>query len=195
MRRLRALLAASALGVATDAHATLAPVTLDDLARRSDAIILGHVAGVHRVYGHLVAEVETIRVVKGPAATRSFVLAEPTWSCDISEANARETALIFLQRPEHVTRLFHRWLDVRRGPVPFYRIAASGRGRMPVERIHGREFAAVWTGDVLLPRDVATLDGPDGGFSLVRSARLADLIRAVERSVRAPTGPTRWRSR
>jgi hypothetical protein len=52
---------------------------------------------------------------------------------------------------------------------------------MPVRVVDGVEFVTLWTGDVRLPADLQTVDGPEPEYSgFIRSARLDDVVAAVQ---------------
>jgi diacylglycerol kinase (ATP) len=97
MKKLVAVVALSSLMPATDSIAKVARTTLGQLTAQADLMAIGRVVALHKPGGRRVAEVEVIRVVKGDSrVSRLFVHAQPTRTCDITEAHKDETALFFL---------------------------------------------------------------------------------------------------
>jgi len=56
---------------------------------------------------------------------------------------------------------------------------------MPIRRIDGQEFATVWD-EVILPKEIEQRPGPNRKYEFIRSARLQDLIDAIDRALGAP---------
>jgi hypothetical protein len=119
----------------------------------------------------------------GRASSCFYFVAEPTWTCDTSDAVAGETVLLFLSRVREQTieRPNLGKPPVRVGAAKqqalFY-IAHSGRGRMPVRQVNGQTYVTLWTEDVLLPPGIQTIDGPHpGSAEYIRSALLTDMVR------------------
>ena len=82
---------------ASPAIAKVASVSLPELVQLSDQVVIGRVLRLHRVSGLQIAEVEVVETLKGDSrVSRVFFLAQPTWICDITEAEPEETALLFL---------------------------------------------------------------------------------------------------
>jgi hypothetical protein len=183
-----ALATVAAVLLAGLANAKVAATTLAELAKRADQILVGKVVALHNPGGHRVAEVEVVRVIKGPPTLEAFfVLAEATWTCDISEAKKGETALFFLAPGEdfEASRGFWRALDRLRRGAPFFQIEWSGRGRMPLRQVDGVDFVTLWTSDVRLPKAIETVDGPEAEYaSFIRSVRLDDILAEVEGQLR-----------
>ena len=161
------------------AMAKVAGTTLGDLAKISPTIVLAKVERTSKIDGRNWAEARVLEVIKGPALTTLHFLAEPTWTCDISEAKDGEKVLLFLQpaataewmfkkRPEHL-------------PNESFLIAWSGRGRMPLREISGERYATLWS-DVRLPESVRTHSGPEPKYSFIRSARLSDILVVIRRA-------------
>jgi hypothetical protein len=176
--------------VAAPSAASVAPTTLAELSKRAKLIAVGRVLAIHEPVGSRVAEVEILQVVKGPLdASRVFVFAQPTWTCDIADAKDGETALFFLADDTALkeSRRFWRALNRIRGEAPLFTIEWSGRGRMPIRVLDGAEFVTLWTADVQLPPDLSTVDGPEPEFAaFIRSLRLQDLLTAVRSAAEQP---------
>jgi hypothetical protein len=180
----------------------VASVSLPELVQLSDQVVIGKVLRLHRVSGLQVAEVDVAETLKGDShVSRLFFLAQPTWICDVTEADAGETALLFLEKSDGVLELqdlppgdgefrkaprsFRRQLDRLRGGSPFFVVAQAGRGHMAVRSIEGQDLATVWTGDVRLPGDVASFPGPEPEYSFIRSVPLVALRDLVSEAVRS----------
>jgi hypothetical protein len=128
----------------------VASTTLRELTARANAIAIARVDKVERIGGVRVARATVLRPLKGLAARQQFAfLAQGTWTCDESYAVQGETALIFLGSPatSGFARDFLRmrpWFEFLRARrlrgIPFYRIAHSGAGRMPIVRKNGKRF-------------------------------------------------------
>src|SRR5438876_11409873 len=79
-------------------HAKVGPMDFSTLVRVSDAIVLGRVVDVSKVKGVKIAQVKVLETYKGRKVDELFLLAQATWTCDISEAVKGETALWFLRQ-------------------------------------------------------------------------------------------------
>jgi hypothetical protein len=191
-----ALLLSASLGTAK-----VRGVSLAELTQLSDQIVVGKVLRVHQVSGLQVAELEVAETLKGDSPLPTlFFLAQPTWICDITEAEAGESALLFLQKSDGVLELqsmppgdgefrkaprgFRRQLDRLRRGVPFFVVAQAGRGHMVLRSFEGQDVATVWTGDVLLPSAVPSWPGPEPEYSFIRSVPLAALRGLILEAVR-----------
>jgi hypothetical protein len=175
--------------------AKVASITLEDLIRFSDAVVVGRVARlevVHRPSNDLgwaaepsrrlgaeipFAEVEVLEVLKGaPDLRRLIYLAAPTWTCDITSAELGETALLFLGDASQ-SELFDGGLRRRvRASFPdgaWMEVMWSGRGRMPLWSVGDAQHAVYWT-DVRLPESSPSVAGPEPkDWQIIRSVPLA----------------------
>jgi hypothetical protein len=158
--------------------AKVAATTLEDLAKISPTIVVAKVERMSRIDGRKWAEARVVEVIKGRSLNTLKFLAEPTWTCDISEAKDGEDVLLFLQpaataewmlekRPEHL-------------PKDSFLIAWAGRGRMPLRQISGETYATFWS-DVRFPESVHTHSGPDARYTFIRSARLSDILALIRK--------------
>jgi hypothetical protein len=150
--------------------------TLGDLTDRAKIIVVGEVTAVNGDWrsapGELyrVADVRVTKVLKGPADLRQIrYVAQGTWTCDITGGEVGERGVYFLSESK---------LGAAAGLV--YSIAHSGRGRMELRTIEGEVFATVWSGDVLLPKSIRTVDGPEPQYTFIRSVPLGELQEAIE---------------
>ncbi len=147
----------------SSALAKVAPATLADLLRRSDFI---GIVRVDRVGGRIPlvkrrrASATILQSWKGQRDGVVSFVAQATWTCDISEANQGEEAVVFIQGD---------------------RLVLAGRGRMPIFSRTGRRLAAIWP-DVYLPPDLATEEGPEPDDLLIRGVDVDDLAATVARS-------------
>ena len=174
------------------AEGKVAPTSLSNLTTVADQIVTGTVVAVNSVEGIQVATLEVDSTLKGPSFGHLYFLAQPTWVCDTSEAKLGEHVLLFLNKYTFGSgdkdlfdfkepRSFKRKMAGLTGSDPFFSISWSGRGRMPVRTVDGVEYATLWTGDVLLPTVLATIDGPEKEYSsFIRSVPLHDLVATVK---------------
>ena len=176
-------------------EAKVASIEFSELAKEADLIVLGMVKDVTTIQGAKLARVKVLATYKGEKLEELFFLAQPTWTCDISEAQRGETALLFLSASKDIPRqgmerMLFRSLPTRKklenglGPSLFV-ISDSGRGRMPLRMIEGQQYATLWLADVVLPPSVHTVAGPEPKYSFIVSARLADLIMLISFSKEA----------
>ena len=116
-----------------------------------------------------------------------YFLAASTWTCDITDAVAGETALFFLDSPAWVEQEpggFRSELAMYTGGAPVWRVAHAGRGRMPLRTVEEAEHATYWD-EVILPRDLPVIAGPEPENEFIRSARLEELEKRVGEMVAA----------
>jgi len=106
-----------------------------------------------------------------PKPTVEF-LAEPSWACDISEAQVGETVVLFLVRGE---------------PSRSYLLDVSGGGRMPIQVERDIEFASA-SGYIILPDAIGTTPATKDS-EYPRLVRLDTLREAVKAMLLAPPVP------
>ena len=196
---------AALLLTSPDANANVRGLSLPELVELSDRIVLGTVSRLHRVSGLLIAEVAVSETLKGaPLVPTVYFLAQPTWICDVTEAEAGETALLFLTSSDGSVELqelppgdgdfkkaprgFRKKLDRLRGEAPFFLVTQAGRGHMPLRMVGDQQLATVWTGDVRLPAGVATFPGPEPEYSFIRSVPFLALRDLIFDAVRSSSG-------
>ena len=168
------------LALATpEVHGKVAGTTLANLVVQADTVVLGTVIRVERSDGWQVAHIAVAETLEGAPAPVLLYLASPTWMCDISSATVGEGAMFFLSiaarsegDPSPPARL--------RG-LPVLQLTSAGRGRMPLREVDGVMFARVWTIDVELPAEVATIPDPDSPGTSTELAELRTLREVVER--------------
>jgi hypothetical protein len=172
-------------------HAKVGSVEFSTLVRQADVIVLGTVVDVTTVKGVKVARVKVLETYKGRKVNELFFLAQPTWTCDISDAVKGETALLLLSSytdpRSGMEKMFLSPLPSRKdfegaGNAMFL-IIDSGRGRMPLRTVNGQQYATLWVGDVRLPASVQTGRNPNQKYSFIRSVRLTDLVGLVGTSM------------
>jgi hypothetical protein len=163
----------------TAAEAKVARITLKKLVDSSDLIVVACETNVEDGPAELnfgeevrspitVATARIVEILKGKAGPEVRYIASPTWTCDISKAKAGERVVLFLSKSKH---------------APFMFIAHSGRGRMPIRDVNGKQHATIWVGDVQLPRGVPTVPGPNPEYSFIRSVDVNELKGAVHRAL------------
>ena len=162
-------LLSTALFLATrSGDAKVARTDLADLVKDSDFIGIVRVADVSSAIPMIRQRRATATVLqswKGQRDGEISFLAEPTWACDISDAEPGEEAVLFV-----------------RGD----RLVLAGRGRMPIFLRAGRRLAAIWS-EVILPADLATEDGPKSEYEFIRGVSVERLGAVVARlSVDSP---------
>jgi len=72
--------------LAMSVQAKVATISIGELARESDLILVSKVRRVEVEAGVKIARVRVIRFVKGEAECPIAFVAEPTWTCDTSAA-------------------------------------------------------------------------------------------------------------
>ncbi len=180
----------------------VAKCPLKDLTRFADAIFVGRVEEVlmvvqpdHRSeydsadplpYCSLIpiAKVSVQRPLKGVKRGEvAHYLAMSTWICDTTTADTGETALFFLERSDwadQLTATFRSNLKRRTGEPTTHLLGHVGRGRMPLRIVDGEEYVTFRT-DIVLPEDLATIDGPGPKKrSFIRSIRLESLVERLQ---------------
>ena len=100
--------------------------SISELARMSDAIVVARVESIHGLplVGRRWATARVIEVWKGPPLDTVKFLASPTGFCDVASAERGEIALLFLSK----------------GAGTRWQIENSGRGRMPLRFLGGKEY-------------------------------------------------------
>lgn len=161
LRKTSAIIVLAAVSVLGQAPvgASVAPITLEELAERAEFI---GIVRVDRIRGvPFVRRPRAMATIldswRGRAQGKVTFVAAPTWICDISDAKNGEEAVVF----------------VRDGSLLY-----AGRGRMPIFTRDGRRLAAIWP-DVRLPEGVTTEDGPEPEYQFIRAVGVIDLQNAV----------------
>lgn len=163
--RISLLIAFVTLFTATQSFAKVASIHFSNLVANCDLIVVAKVESVSSpLIGKKYAKGIVTEVWKGTNTATVEFLASPTWTCDTSEAKKGETVLLFLTKG---------------GKTRSYAIAHSGRGRLPLRTFTGKSYATFWP-DVILPKDVPTIDGPEPTWDFIRSVEvtlLRDLVK------------------
>src|SRR5215217_3535256 len=142
------------LGLALPGSAKVGSILLDEMIDASDVVVVARVDAVSRTFlsfGQRYARAQVLEVWKGEPGPEVQFLASPTWTCDISDAESGETAVLFLKRSGSN-----------------YVIAQSGRGRLPIREIEGQLYGTIWP-EVRLPAGARTLPGPEPEFTFIQS--------------------------
>jgi hypothetical protein len=155
------ILAAAVLIVfTTSASAKLGAFGLDEMIRKADIIVVGKVEALLPKTGAPTnATVRVTEVLKGAPGDTIALNVQQTWTCDVSEAKAGELILLFV------------WRDQKTGQNLIY---GSGRGRMPIDEVNGKNYATFWP-EVRMPSGVEIVAGPEPKFDFIRRANLANL--------------------
>jgi hypothetical protein len=174
------LIAVFVMSFAAFVWAEVAEIPLIQLVARSNLIVLAKVSKLEDAPAEIkteddraftrvkVATAQVTETWKGTPLRDVRYVASPLWTCDISDADKGERAVLFL---------------VKRTDSPIMTIAHSGRGRMPLRQVEGTSYATIWSDDVQLPKGTVTIPGPEAKYSFIRSIELSKLKELVrERS-------------
>jgi hypothetical protein len=164
-----AVVVATLLLTQVPAPAKIKPASLADLVRTADFIGIvrvDDVAGRIPLLRRRRASATIVQAWKGPPTGVVTFIAQPTWTCDLSDASRGEEIVAFVEGD---------------------RLALAGRGRMPIFLREGRRYAAVFS-EVILPAGLATTAGPDRESTLVRGVLVDDLVAEVSKSTRKTMG-------
>jgi hypothetical protein len=173
------------LMVASPAPAKVAAITLRELARDSDSIVVATVESIAVVDGMKVATIVPEETLKGQIRTEKFyLLASPTWACDMSNAEAGEHVLLFVNRVDgtEIDRKLLRQPAAHISLKPLYRIANAGRGRMPFYKTGAETYVSV-PSDVMKYSSIKTIKRMHGRQYVGRAAPLAKIREAIAKAV------------
>ena len=155
--------------------------------------MLGKVVGLDTINGVRIARVKVLETYKGRWLDVLSFIAQPTWTCDISDAVTGETALLLLysytnQRNTSEQPLFSpdaspEELEAGGATTPIFLLMHSGRGRMPVRKIGSQQYVTLWVDDVRVPASIPTVAGPQPNPSYVRSVRLSEIVELMATSM------------
>jgi len=174
---------------------SIGPITLDELTNNSDKIVIGKVVQVFSIEGVSIAEVQVKRCLKGDSTSNIYFLNLSTWTCDITGADSGKTYLFFFgsykfrDKPRdsgiRITSFyeepvgFKEAVQNRIGTI-LYKVMDAGRGQMPLRIVSNTQFVTIWVCDIILPRHIKTIAGPDKRYSdFIRSARLKNIVTEV----------------
>lgn len=163
------------------------------LVRKADVVALGKVVGVDLINGVKIARVKVLQTYKGHRLDVLSFVAQPTWTCDISDAVTGETALLLLhsysnsrntsEQPLFSPRASPAKLEAGGAAKPIFLLMHSGRGRMPVRTIAGQQYVTLWADEVRLPASIRTVTGPQPKSSYIRSVRLTEIVELMGTSI------------
>lgn len=152
------------------AQAKISAQSVAQLIQSSDEVVIATVTDVSEPESSTgearLATAEAQRTLKGAPVRTVRFYASSGWICDTSHAVVGETVLLFLNGPTEET----------------FSIALAGRGYMPLRKIDGKDYAALWK-DVVLPNDAPVIAGPDPRYDFIVSVELSyleALIAALE---------------
>ena len=183
-----------ALAAASTCFAEAGTMTLKDMIRRSEYVVLGKVSRVEVVDGVKLAEIEVGRTLKGdPGVTRLYYWASPQWMCDVSNAEVGEEGLYFLWNLEkELSKPSEAHLQFLEEARPFtqgarvYMLEHSGRGRLRPKYIDGRGYLYTHKeGDVIFPSSIKVVKRPDPQDPGLGLVLLEDVLSFITRQVSA----------
>jgi hypothetical protein len=146
------------------AFAHVGEIKLSDLINESQVIAIVKVEAVSKIAGVAVARGQVVTGFVGAATgDRVAFVAEPTWTCDASNAYQHEVVLVFLQAmPDELHWMFKGKPARLKAAIarawkgtPAYVIAHAGRGRMPLETVQGVTLVDPESGGVAWPVSLA----------------------------------------
>lgn len=194
-----------AVSTAVSVQAKVGSISFEDLASSSEQIVIGKVETVTSIEDVRVAKVAVTRTLKGTPVNELYYLAEPTWTCDITSAEVGETALFFFYKygftanpksretlPDGQILLktdyeeplgFRAQIESLTKGNSFWMVAHSGRGRMPLRTINGVDYVTLWTEDVILPKRIKTVEGPEAEYDFIRSVAFDGIVSLTEKSL------------
>ena len=149
-------------------HAMIIPPRIAELAEASEMIVLAKVKSVNgwAFARNRRATATVIETWKGPKTEIVEYRVSPTFACDISDAKRHETVLLFLAKDEKA----------------HWEIVWSGRGRMPLRMVNGKEYLTHF-GDVIFPTETVSITTPekneDGFNSAVELKVVKQLVLAT----------------
>jgi hypothetical protein len=187
--------------VTSSLPSAIGSITLNALTANSDIIVLGKVLRLLPIKGLNIAEVRVLKQLKGDSSSSIYFLNTSTWTCDITGADSGEVDVFFLAAYDFSdspkdSDVVAQSMDFEE-PIgfkqrvrslagdKFFRVLHAGRGQMPLRNVNGVDYATVWVSDVILPKGITTIPGPDAEYSdFIRSVALTDLIAAIEGQVK-----------
>lgn len=191
----RAYFALSLVFLSTVVHAKVATVSLHELVRLSDIILVGEVERVEVKAGVKVARVRSSQFIKGHAECPIAFVAEATWTCDISTAVPGEPVLLYLKSVGQPKSRTMKGQDLgavqaacKREGVQLYVLSHSGRGRIRLSLERGRWVAPVTPGEgkgpglnvnLYVPKPIPTVPTSSGQ----RAILLAELVQRTTKAL------------
>jgi len=180
--------------------AKVGQISFDDLIDNSHCIVVGRTIEVIEIDSVKVAKIYIEKRIKTVTSYDTiFMLAQPTWTCDISEATKGERCLFFLSNA-----IPGRQLSGKENPVyllgacpftqnkidtyfnkgTFFQIAHAGRGSMPFRKYKNIEYVTLWTADIDLPEKIHTIRGPEKEYDFIRSAVYEEMMNYIDNHLR-----------
>jgi hypothetical protein len=145
-------------------HAMVIPPRIAQLAEASEMIVLAKVKSVNgwAIAKNRRATATVIETWKGPKTEIVEYRVSPTFACDISDANRDETVLLFLAKDKKA----------------HWEIVWSGRGRMPLRMVNGKEYLTHF-GDVIFPAETVSIRTPEKNEDGFNSAVELKVVRQL----------------
>lgn len=113
------------------------------------------------------AEATILETWKGKCDGPLVYRCSSSWTCDITSGTVGEVSVLLLGP---VNEAGHREVE------------DAGRGRLPVSDSKGEKYATLWVGDVELPLDTETFEGPDERSEFIRNVKL-DTLRSITKAM------------
>lgn len=123
--------------LATGSLGKVATITVNELFRNSDLVVIAEVKEIRKVSGIQIASADIQQTFKGEPAIKSVdFVAESAWSCDISTAIKGERVLLYLSTSNFESPIYEEFKQIanlasqyRAKGLQLYGISHSGRGR------------------------------------------------------------------
>jgi hypothetical protein len=151
------------LTFAISVYSRVADFYLRDMVNLADVIVLATVNKVQEeTHGKRATAIVNV-CLKGNSSDTVYFQANPTWTCDISDAKEGESAIYFLTKPVN-----------RRG---FRQIVISGRGRIPLkfageDTLVNFQISAIYPWDLVSQAKIDTMRTQNSFSYVVRSISL-----------------------
>jgi hypothetical protein len=137
-------------------------IELDTMIRNADIIVTGKVDSIFKA-GHrnVIARAIIKNKLKPNKLTDSIIYfkANRTWICDISGARIGDYSLLFLHNSKKYKK------------INYLSIMHSGRGKMPFLNRKNEDYVVVWTGDVIIPKQIQLFEGPDTTYNFIKAIK------------------------
>lgn len=190
------------IAVSASANYKVATISLEALAKQSDAIVIAEVTEIVTRAGVRVAIAKVLESVRPGSPTGKIeFIAEPTWTCDISSAVVGERVLLYLDKVRKGARVTMLKQDLakaasksRNAGRTLYALGHSGRGRLVLTksredwiiRISRWQDGNVWNLNIslMLPSEVEVrVDGPLKG-----RVALSDIVASTKTALQPKRG-------
>lgn len=128
--------------LATGSPRKVATITVNELYRSSDLVVIAEVKGIRNLSGIKIATADVQQIFKGRPAIKSVdLVAEEVWNCDISTAIKGERVLLYLRTTNiespfdgQTRQIANLGSQYRAKGSRLYDICHSGRGRFQLAK-------------------------------------------------------------